>query len=91
MVKSHIILPVSKPTEGSMGKTGLWRTFRPVINYDKCIKCLLCWFYCPDIAIKIRDDGYPEIDYRYCKGCGICWHECKVKAISFVREGEEVE
>ncbi|RLF48961.1 MAG: hypothetical protein DRN20_03370 [Thermoplasmata archaeon] len=65
-------------------KTGTWRTFRPVINKEKCVNCLLCWFYCPDGAIKRVSDGV-EVDYDYCKGCGICANECPVKAITMVR------
>ena len=62
-------------------KTGGWRSFKPVIDKGKCIKCKVCWQYCPDNAIKILKDGSVEIDYDYCKGCGICSNECKVKAI----------
>jgi len=81
-----VIAPIAKPTEGSAGKTGLWRFLRPVINYNKCIKCGLCWMYCPEICIDLKDDGTPVINYDYCKGCGICVNECPVKAIQLVRE-----
>jgi pyruvate ferredoxin oxidoreductase gamma subunit len=51
-------------------RTGLWRTMRPVINYDKCSGCVwICSTYCPDGAINVRADGYPDIDYDHCKGC----------------------
>ena len=29
-----------------------WRTFRPVIDHEKCIKCLICWVICPDGVIS---------------------------------------
>jgi 2-oxoacid:acceptor oxidoreductase delta subunit (pyruvate/2-ketoisovalerate family) len=62
--------------------TGEWRTFRPVINQDKCIKCYQCWQACPDAAIRIdRETGKVYIDYTYCKGCLICVKHCPVKAI----------
>lgn len=64
-------------------KTGTWRTFKPVLDNEKCTKCLLCWFYCPDGSIK-RGERI-EIDYDYCKGCGICANVCPVKAIEMVR------
>ena len=80
------LTPISYPTEASVGKTGLWRYEKPIIDYEKCIKCMLCWMYCPDVAVLVRDDGYPEINYDYCKGCGICVNECPVKAIRVVRE-----
>ena len=66
-------------------KTGGWRTFRPIINYEKCVKCWTCWKFCPDIAIKIGDKG-PVIDYDFCKGCGVCANECPVGAIEMVLE-----
>jgi len=85
---SHII-PISKPSEGASGLTGIWRTFKPIIDVGKCKKCLLCWLYCPEAAIKrVGDDLMSvEVDYRYCKGCGICANECPFKAITMVREG----
>jgi len=73
---------------GSTGlqfKTGDWRTERPVIDYQKCIDCLICWSLCPDSAIK-RKGTKVEINYDYCKGCGICSVECPVKAIKMERE-----
>jgi len=66
-------------------KTGDWRTFRPVIDKEKCTNCLLCWIYCPDGAI-IREEKNVAVNYEYCKGCGICANECPVKAISMVEE-----
>jgi 2-oxoacid:acceptor oxidoreductase delta subunit (pyruvate/2-ketoisovalerate family) len=86
--KEMPLTPLSIPTFGSMGKTGSWRTFRPEIDYSKCTRCTICWIYCPDAAIKRRDDDSPEIDYDYCKGCGICANECPVKAITMHREEE---
>jgi len=62
-----------------------WRTFKPVIDQDKCIRCLLCWVYCPEGVIG-KENEKLEIDYDYCKGCGICAHECPQKAIDMVRE-----
>ena len=82
------ITPIAAPTRGSAGKTGLWRFLRPVIKYKECIKCGICWMYCPEPAITIDKEGYPKIDYDYCKGCGICYNECPAKAITMVREGK---
>ena len=81
-------LPVAKPSVGAAGKTGNWRLYRPSIDYRKCIKCLLCWMYCPDGVISVSGEGLPVIDYEYCKGCGICAEECPVKAIEMVKEVE---
>jgi len=68
-------------------RTGLWRTMRPVINYDKCSGCAwICSTYCPDGAINLRADGYPEIDYEHCKGCLICVAQCPPHAIESIAE-----
>ena len=66
-------------------KTGEWRVFRPEIDTSRCNKCMLCWIYCPDGAIR-KNDGKVTIDYEYCKGCGICSVECGARVISMVKE-----
>ncbi len=71
-----------------MGKTGNWRVYRPVLDKEKCVKCLRCWAFCPEAAITKNKDGTISIDYDYCKGCGVCANECKVKALTMVREGK---
>jgi len=75
-----------EPGSAAEYRTGDWRLFRPIIDCSKCIKCLLCWIYCPEPAIVRRDDDSVEVDYYHCKGCGICASECPVKAISMVEE-----
>ncbi len=68
-------------------RTGLWRTMRPVINYPKCSACAwICSTYCPDGAINVRTDGYPEIDYDHCKGCLVCVAQCPPHAIESIAE-----
>lgn len=79
------VTPLSIPAVGSMGKTGNWRTFTPIIDYSKCTHCLLCWIYCPEGVIERQEGDIPKIDYEYCKGCGLCANECPVKAISMER------
>ncbi len=66
-------------------KTGSWRTFRPVVDKQKCIGCGICARFCPEGCIKIENKK-AKIDYDYCKGCGICANECPVKAIKMERE-----
>ncbi len=68
-------------------KTGSWRNVRPIINQDKCVKCGICWKFCPDASIIIVDDHF-EIDYEYCKGCGICVEECPVPGAMEMEEEE---
>jgi pyruvate ferredoxin oxidoreductase delta subunit len=62
-------------------KTGDWGVAKPVIDHKKCTKCTLCHFFCPEGAIKVREDGYMEVNEEYCKGCGICANECPAKCI----------
>jgi pyruvate ferredoxin oxidoreductase gamma subunit len=63
-------------------RTGLWRSVRPVIDYDRCRRCWwVCSTYCPDNAIAVRG-GRPEIDYDHCKGCMICVAQCPPHAIA---------
>lgn len=62
-----------------------WRTFKPVIDFDKCVNCLRCFLVCPDGVIDKSEEKL-QIDYDYCKGCGICAHECKLGAITMEKE-----
>lgn len=66
-------------------KTGFWRSLKPVVEKEKCSKCLTCWKFCPDVAIDIVDE-YPVVNYDFCKGCGICANECPKKCIRMVRQ-----
>jgi len=78
--------PLSISDKGSIGLTGDWRTFRPVIDKEKCTKCSSCWAYCPEGVIYFDEKDEICIDYDYCKGCLICYHECPIEAISLERE-----
>ncbi len=81
------LAPISRPAEGSIGKTGTWRTTRPVVDLEKCTGCYVCWLYCPENTIVKTGDGKVAIDYDYCKGCGVCAEVCPFKAIRMVEEG----
>jgi pyruvate ferredoxin oxidoreductase delta subunit len=76
---------IPEPATAKKYKTGDWRVFKPVIDLDKCIGCLLCWIYCPDASIQ-QSNGKVKVNYDYCKGCGICAEECPVKAIAMMEE-----
>lgn len=68
-------------------RTGLWRTLRPVIDYERCNRCWwVCSTFCPDSAIDVGADGTPAIDYDNCKGCLICVAQCPPHAIEVVPE-----
>lgn len=68
-------------------KTGSWRTRRPIHDSGKCTSCMICWLYCPDDAIVVRDRKVVGIDRDHCKGCGICARECPVKGAMTMAEG----
>jgi pyruvate ferredoxin oxidoreductase gamma subunit len=71
--------------------TGLWRTMRPVIDYDLCKSCWwVCSTFCPDGAIKV-EDGKPVIDYDHCKGCLVCVAQCPPHAIAAIPEAQAIE
>ncbi|MBT8442688.1 MAG: 2-oxoacid:acceptor oxidoreductase family protein [Gammaproteobacteria bacterium] len=70
-------------------RTGLWRTMRPVIDYDRCNRCWwVCSTFCPDSAIHVDERGSPTIDYDHCKGCMICVAKCPPHAIAAIPEHE---
>lgn len=79
---------VSEPGNASQYKTGDWRSLRPIVEKNRCIRCGVCYIFCPDMAIVNDEEGFFEADLYYCKGCGICAQECPTGCISMVEEGE---
>jgi len=83
---------ISAPTihaglTSELSHTGTWRTMRPVINYERCNKCWwVCSEFCPDGAIMIDTEGYPQIDLDHCKGCLVCVAQCPPHAIEAISE-----
>lgn len=73
-------------------KTGSWRSFKPRWVEENCIQCLFCWIYCPDAAVRVKDEKMTGFDYDHCKGCGVCAMECPGKkgnkAIVMEEEGK---
>jgi pyruvate ferredoxin oxidoreductase gamma subunit len=80
---------ITSPGNSRARRTGDWSIYKPVIDYDNCTKCMICFVYCPDSAIKIDKDGYPVVDYDMCKGCDICYTECPTKTITIARKIRE--
>ncbi len=76
---------ITEPGSSIKNKTAGWRSLKPIVDKNKCVKCGLCWAFCPDIAIKITKTGI-EIDYDYCKGCGICALQCPNHSITMQKE-----
>jgi pyruvate ferredoxin oxidoreductase delta subunit len=65
------------------------RTMRPVVNFDTCIKCTLCWLHCPDSCFDVTPDGLYDANMQACCGCGVCEAVCPVKeCVTMVNETE---
>ena len=67
-------------------RTGDWKSGHPVLNHQRCIKCGICYLFCPEGCIGQNEEGYFEANLFYCKGCGICARECWTEAIKMVEE-----
>jgi len=78
---------ICSPGNAAEYKTGDWRSQWPKWNNDRCIKCGICYIFCPEGCIHQNDEGFFTADPYYCKGCGICAKECWTQAISMVEEG----
>jgi pyruvate ferredoxin oxidoreductase delta subunit len=79
---------ISDAGNASQYKTGDWRSTRPTVDKSRCIRCGVCYLFCPDMAIHKNVEGYFEADLYYCKGCGICAQECFTRCIEMVAEEE---
>lgn len=79
---------VHEPGSAREYRTGDWRSQRPEWNQEKCVKCGACYLYCPEGAIKMNAEGFPEIDLYFCKGCGICARECWTGCFKMLPEDE---
>jgi pyruvate ferredoxin oxidoreductase delta subunit len=54
------------------------RTMRPVLNFETCIKCTLCWLHCPDSCFDVTPDELYDANMQACCGCGVCEAVCPV-------------
>ena len=77
---------VLEPGSAAEYETGTWRVQRPVHDAAKCTHCMICWVYCPDVAITRNEHNDYVINYDYCKGCGMCAEECPREAIAIEEE-----
>jgi len=77
---------IVEPGNSENYHTGGWRTYCPVLDKEKCINCMICWIFCPDSSVVVKDGQMVGFDLDHCKGCGICAYECPKDAIEMVLE-----
>lgn len=79
---------IDKPKSAESFPTGTWATLQPVIDFNICVHCLICWVYCPDSCFYIKDGKIDieknGVDLFHCKGCGICEEVCPKKCIKMI-------
>jgi pyruvate ferredoxin oxidoreductase delta subunit len=76
-----------RPARSEVFKKFATRTMRPVVNFDTCIKCTLCWLQCPDSCFDVTPDGLYDANMEACCGCGVCESVCPVKnCVTMVNE-----
>ena len=79
-MRPGVVVDARKPGERNpYFKKYTARTLRPVVNFDTCIKCTMCWLDCPDECFEVTPEGHYEVVYEACIGCGICAQVCPVK------------
>jgi pyruvate ferredoxin oxidoreductase delta subunit len=63
------------------------RTMRPVVDFEVCTKCTLCWLQCPDSCFDVTPTGHYDANMEACCGCGVCEAVCPVEnCITMVNE-----
>ena len=77
------LAPIATVLSGML--PGDWRSMRPLINRLMCVKCGLCWLYCP-VQCVVEKPRWFEFDLAVCKGCGVCAQECPHSAIRMIEE-----
>jgi pyruvate ferredoxin oxidoreductase delta subunit len=76
-----------RPDRNPTFKKYTTRTMRPVVNFDTCIKCTLCWLQCPDSCFDVTPEGLYDANMQACCGCGVCEAVCPVKeCVTMVNE-----
>ena len=76
-----------RPARNPTFKKWSTRTMRPVVDFDICIKCTLCWLQCPDSCFDVTPEGLYDANMEACCGCGVCEAVCPVKeCVTMVNE-----
>lgn len=76
-----------QPVRSEVFKKWSTRTMRPVVNFEVCTKCTLCWLQCPDSCFDVTPEGLYDSNMEACCGCGVCEEVCPVpNCITMVNE-----
>ena len=76
-----------EPVRSDVFRKWSTRTMRPVVNFETCTKCTLCWLQCPDSCFDVTPEGLYDSDMQSCCGCGVCEDVCPVPdCITMVNE-----
>ena len=67
-----------QPVRSEVFRKWSTRTMRPVVNFETCTKCTLCWLQCPDSCFDVTPDGLYDSNMESCCGCGVCEDVCPV-------------
>jgi len=78
-----------EPARNDKFKKWSTRSMRPIVNFETCIKCTLCWLQCPDTCFDVTPDGLYDANMEACCGCGVCEAVCPVPdCVTMVNEAE---
>jgi pyruvate ferredoxin oxidoreductase delta subunit len=78
-----------RPARNDKFKKYTTRSARPVVNFETCTKCTLCWLNCPDGSFDLTPDGTYDTNLEACCGCGICEAVCPVEnCITMINEAQ---
>jgi pyruvate ferredoxin oxidoreductase delta subunit len=76
-----------QPERNQYFKKYTTRSMRPVVDFDKCVKCTLCWLQCPDSCFDVTPEHLYDANMEACCGCGVCEAVCPVaNCITMVNE-----
>ena len=76
-----------QPVRSEVFRKWSTRTMRPVVNFETCTKCTLCWLQCPDSCFDVTPELLYDSDMESCCGCGVCEDVCPVPdCITMVNE-----
>ncbi|HLH69386.1 MAG TPA: 4Fe-4S dicluster-binding protein [Candidatus Dormibacteraeota bacterium] len=78
-MREGLVVPAVKVgANNELFKKFTTRTARPLVKFDACVKCQICYTVCPDECFVPTPAGHYDVNYEHCCGCGICAQTCPV-------------